>query len=927
VIILKSFIHRIFRRFSNGRAPEKNNVHPVSPDVRTDDPSTRPFGMVISDAEDFITQKSYKNALILYRMLAEQLTGSGELMKIQFVREKIETLLRLIKENPTPDTMDIIAEEERAAEERYESTIREAEQYFRHNLYTEALFLYRKLHKEWARSKDSAKKAFILTKIQILSGLDGDIFSDGEDEEANEPDEDLIAAQVGDETAPADGTVDPDSMGGPENHPETGNPQPEEKSGVGFSSNAIDQTYEEAVREAEYYFSHELHKEAHYLYRRLERKWAPSGDTEKLTFIREKIRILSELVEDPYRIPTQPGEVSQLAYLDDDGTISAEPFEGFEEGPGQSRFVKKMTTAFIRKSSFLNIVYILFFAGALYCLYNIPVENMPSLDLGEAYITTYYYGASAEDVENLITTQIEKAIEGTENVEYIKSRSYRNMSSVNVKFVDDSNYRDLFSKIRLQVLNIRSKLPDGCEDPKFLFVDTHWWKPVLSVNIFGEASETSRKELSEKLKAELNSIEGVRDIEITSQVKNEFHVSLSPDKLRKLGVTFAEAVDALQSAGKKIPTGNFGTNSSEFILDTGTNFSRQEDVLNIIIRKDGAGNFVRVRDVVTSAMMSHPDPLSIASINGNDTTSLTVRKEDSANSIKISKQAKKICETFARKYRSEGVKIVYTNDSTKEINESIDILNGNLVSGIGLVALTLWLTIGFRNAIFASIGIPFAFLCTIAAVMIAGMSLNSVNLFTFILMSGIMVDDAIVIIENIYRHQQMGKSLRAAVIDGMSEVFWPVFNSMMTTMVAFLPMLLIKGPVGAFFAMIPLAVTLTLISSFFEAMIFLPHHIYEWGSKDVEKVEFDETSEEQPRQNDIVSRVWYFFEPVLDLFLRHRWKALIGTTVLFVIAISIALLSLLGVVPLIKIKFFPGNYVRYHITVEIGRASCRERVS
>jgi HAE1 family hydrophobic/amphiphilic exporter-1 len=749
--------------------------------------------MVISDAEDFISQKSYKKALDLYRMLDSQLVGSGDLMKINYVRERIESLVRMIMENPTPETMDIIEEEAKTAEERYRSTVVEAEQYFSHDLFKEALYLYRKLEKEY-----------------------------------------------------------------------TG-----------------------------------------------------SNDTEKIKSLKEKVRLLRELVEDPFHVPTQLGEVGQMAYLDDDGTISDDPVEGFDEGPGQSPFIKKMTAAFLRKNAFLNIVYVLLFAGALYCLFNIPVENMPSLDLGEAYITTYYYGASAEDVENLITTQIEKAIEGTENVEYVKSRSYRNMSSVNVKFVDDSDYRDLFSRIRLQVLNIRSKLPEGCEDPKFLFVDTHWWKPVISVNLFGEASETSRKDLSEKLKTELNSIEGVRDVEITGQSKNEFHVSLSPDKLRKLGVTFAEAVQALQSAGKKIPTGNFGTESSEFILDSGTNFSRQEDVLNLIIRKDGAGNFVRIRDVVTSAMMSHPDPLSIASINGNDTTNLTVRKEDSANSIKIAKQVKSISETFARKHRDDGVKLTYTNDTTKEINESISILNGNLISGIILVVITLWLTIGFRNALFASVGIPFAFLCTIAAVMIAGMSLNSVNLFTFILMSGIMVDDAIVIIENIYRHQQMGKSLRASVIDGMSEIFWPVFSSMMTTMVAFLPMLLIKGAVGSFFAMIPLAVTLTLISSFFEAMIFLPHHIFEWGSKDVEKVDFDEISDDEPKRKDIVTRVWYFFEPVLELFLRHRWKALAGTAILFIVAMSIALLSLLGIVPLIKVKFFPGNYVRYHITVAL----------
>jgi HAE1 family hydrophobic/amphiphilic exporter-1 len=299
--------------------------------------------------------------------------------------------------------------------------------------------------------------------------------------------------------------------------------------------------------------------------------------------------------------------------------------------------------------------------------------------------------------------------------------------------------------------------------------------------------------LSDKLKTELNAIDGVRDIEISGQSKNEFHVSLSPDKLRKLGVTFAEAVDALKSAGEKIPTGNFSTEGSEFILDSGADFSRQEDVLNVIIRKDGFGNYVRIRDVVTSAMMGNPDPMTIASINGKDTTSLVVRKEDAANSLKIARQVKRVCDVFAQKHKEDGLKITYTNDSTQEINESISVLNGNLIMGICLVVLTLWYTLGLRNAIFAALGIPFSFLCTLMAMKMAGISINSINLFAFILVSGIIVDDAIVIIENIYRHQQMGKPLRIAVVDGVAEIFWPVFNSMLTTVVAFLPMLLKIG--------------------------------------------------------------------------------------------------------------------------------------
>ncbi len=877
----------------------------------------RPFGKVITDAEDFVSRKNYKEALALYRMLASQLTGSGELLKISFVREKIESVIRLIRENPTPDTADIIEAEAQAAEARYNRTIIEAEEYYQQELHAEALFLYRKLQKEWTVCHDTRKKDFIDFKVKKLLELQEDIFS--EPEALDTSVEEAFIRDAATEVPDADFNTDNDVAQKTEiTEEEKGDHDSDSIIEAEDPSISDEMKYQTAVREAENYFEHELYKEALVLYKKIRNERFSALAQEKHDYISGRIKTLQELVEDPYRIPSQPSETSKLSYLDDDGTISEEPLEGFEEGPGYSRFARKMSIILLKNKAFLNIVYVLFFLIGIYSLFNIPVENMPSVDMGQALITTYYYGASAEDVENLITTQVEKAVEGIENVRSVESRTHRNRSEVRVTFVDDSDYRDLFSKLKLQVLNIRNKLPAGCEDPKFLFIDTHCWLSVINVNLFGEASETSRKHLADKLKTELNAIEGVRGITVSGQTKNEFHVSLSPDKLRKLGVTFAEAVDALKSAGQKIPTGNFSTDSSEFILDTGSDFSRQEDVLNVIVRKDGYGNFVRIRDIVTSAMIGSPDPMTLASINGKDTTSLIVSKEDDANSLKIAKQVKRICTSFLEKHKEDGIRIAFTNDSTKEINDSISVLNGNLVMGIGLVLLTLWYTLGFRNAIFAALGIPFSFLCTIMGMKLAGISINSINLFAFILVSGIIVDDAIVIIENIYRHQQMGKSLRNAVMDGVSEIFWPVFNSMLTTVAAFLPMLLISGYTGSFLSMIPIAVSFALLASIFEATVFLPAHVFEWGAKTVGHIEGDERfSDETGVNKDLVSRTWTLFERILDLFLKHRIKVVMTTAALFIAAVTIAGLSFSGIVPLIKIKFFPGSYVRYHITAAL----------
>jgi hypothetical protein len=386
-------------------------------------PKQKHFGVVISDAEDLTAKKAYKEALELYRTLDSQLTGSGEYMKIQFVRERIENVLRLIQENPGPENADVIEQERKAAEERFHTTVYEAESYFNHKLYTEALFLYRKLQKEWAESDDVVKKSFIMSKLQALRELQDDIFMEEEEpeqsvKEAYKEEEKFIGGYVQDGMQIQVVIESPSEHQPVQADPDPALPDPVEEP----FEKTHDQLYEESLLEAENYHSHELYSESLYLYKKLEneltgKKLVVSDFKEKLEFVREKARVLQELAEDPYRVPSQPGDASQVAFLDEDGTISDEPIEGFEEGPGFSRFARAMTVFLLKNKAFLNIVYILLFAGGIWSLFNIPVENMPSVDLGEAYITTYYYGASAEDVENLITTQIEKSIEGIRSEE------------------------------------------------------------------------------------------------------------------------------------------------------------------------------------------------------------------------------------------------------------------------------------------------------------------------------------------------------------------------------------------------------------------------------------------------------------------------------------------------------------------------------
>ncbi|MEE4359403.1 MAG: efflux RND transporter permease subunit [Desulfococcaceae bacterium] len=580
--------------------------------------------------------------------------------------------------------------------------------------------------------------------------------------------------------------------------------------------------------------------------------------------------------------------------------------------------MKSIARFSIRQTVFINVVFVILTIAGAFSLLTIPVENMPNVDIGKVFIYTVYFGASADDVEQLVTAEIEDALDELEDVEFIQSRSYRNFSSVQVKFNDDTDYKDLYDELRFLTLNIKDRLPPEAEEPDFLYIDTHVWIPVIIVNVSGDLPQRSLRLLSEELKTQLLRIPGVQNVSIGGGFEEEFHVSADPARLRRYGITFDQVGQAIASANTKIPTGSFRKDDGEYMLDAGKKLSSQQEVLDVVVRRDGDGNFIRVRDLVTTARMSHRDPSRIPSVNGKDALRIRVLKEDSGNAVDISAKVKEAALAFEKVHEKEGIRVVFTNDSIIEINDSVKTLGGNLIFGMSLVTLVLWLTLGFRNAMITAVGIPFAFICSVIIMKIAGLSLNTISLFAFVLVTGIMVDDAVIIMENIFRHIQMGKSRKNAVVDGTAEVMLPVISSALTTVLAFLPMLIMSGSTGEFFAQIPKTVSYALIASLLEALFILPIHILDWGPKMTrENVVTEEEDPFHHLRKGIFAPLWKVYYFILQRLLNHKMLTFMAISSLFLASVTILVLSVSGIMPLIKVKFFPGNYFRYHVTIRL----------
>jgi HAE1 family hydrophobic/amphiphilic exporter-1 len=391
-------------------------------------------------------------------------------------------------------------------------------------------------------------------------------------------------------------------------------------------------------------------------------------------------------------------------------------------------------------------------------------------------------------------------------------------------------------------------------------------------------------------------------------------VALSPEKLRKYGISFYDVAHAIEAANTKIPSGLFKKSDTEYMMDTGRRFSSQSAVLDAVVRKDGDGSFIRVGDLTVYAGLSSRDPDTMASVNGLGTIQLIVKKLRDGDSSDIANAVRQTADEFERVHENDGVSIFYTMDSTFEIDDSIKVLGGNMLMGIVLVVVVLWLTLGFRNAMLASVGIPFSILFAVLMNSIFGYSINTITIFSFVLISGIIVDDSVIIVENIYRHLQNGKDLAKAVRDGTAEIFMPVVSSALTTIVAFAPMFIMTGSTGDFFAFVPLTVIFALSASLFEALIILPVHYFEWGPKKV-LLESEETHAHV--SGGVFGFFWGVYERIVHVLLNNPVKTMVVMTGVFWAAVAILMLSAAGIVPLIKVKFFPESYYRYHVTFEL----------
>lgn len=449
-----------------------------------------------------------------------------------------------------------------------------------------------------------------------------------------------------------------------------------------------------------------------------------------------------------------------------------------------------------------------------------PKESFPEIVIPTVYVGTPYPGNSPVDMENLITRPIEKQLKSLNNVKDIKSTSVQDFSSIVVEFTPGVELAKAIQDVKDAVDKSKSELPtDLDQDPNVLEVNTSDF-PIMNVNISGPYSEQELKRFGEYLEDAIEKLPEISKADLAGTVEREIQINVDPYKMESVGVSFGDIAGAVQTENLTISGGSIKNGDFERTLRIDGEFTNPEDLMDIIVKTDQQ-KIVYLRDVA-EIKDTFKDRVSYARSKNLPVITINVTKRSGENLLDAADKIKEIIETTKANRFPENLEISITNDQSKQTRIQVSDLENSIIFGIILVVLVLMFFMGFRNALFVGSAIPLSMFISFLVLDSFGITLNLMVLFSLILALGMLVDNGIVVVENIYRLMQEGKPASQAAKEGVGEVAWPIITSTLTTLAAFLPLAFWDDLVGEFMKYLPITLIIVLSASLFVALVINP---------------------------------------------------------------------------------------------------------
>ena len=563
--------------------------------------------------------------------------------------------------------------------------------------------------------------------------------------------------------------------------------------------------------------------------------------------------------------------------------------------------MEKLIRWFVTNKVVSNLLMILIIVTGATTIPMLKMEVFPEIDLNIISVSAVYPGATPSDVEEAICIKIEERLQGLDGVKKVTSNASENVGSVNVEIISGEDPSDMLDKIKAEVDAIDS-FPENVEKP--ICRKIAGANPVISVAVHGKLDDNSLNQFTEEIKDEIDDLSGITFTSIVADLENEIKINIKESSLRKYNLSFQQIAQSIREWSLNMPSGSIKTEDGEILIRSNSQGYTISDFSKIPLIINPNGSIVYLGDI-SDITDTFSDKFEMDfQFNGDNANLITVFRVGNQNALDVSASVREYVENKNLEL-PKTVKVTAWDDEARILSGRIDTIVRNAQQGLILVILVLALFLKPKLAFWVSLGIPISFMGGFWLFGPLDLSINMLSLFTFILVLGIVVDDAIVVGENIALFKERGMNSVDAAVKGAMQVATPVFFAVLTTMVTFSPMLAVEGDIGSIWRIFPLVVISVLIWSLIESLTILPAHLaHSSNSKPRNQILFYLSNKWDVVQEKIIAGLAHvthnIYKPLLLKAVTNPFSALTFAAGIFTLTIGIMLSGIL------KFSFFPA---------------------
>ncbi len=482
----------------------------------------------------------------------------------------------------------------------------------------------------------------------------------------------------------------------------------------------------------------------------------------------------------------------------------------------------KLSSWAINNKMTVYVIIAIIMIGGLMSYYNMPRETFPEVVETKIYVSSINPGNSAEDVEKFITEPLEEEFNDVAGVKEISSSTFQDYSLVIVEFEEDVEIESAKTKVKDKVDMVKAEttwptLDNGAKvEPNVFDLNISEEQPILNINLTGDYTVQQLKEYAEYLQERIELLPQIKEASIRGAEEMEVEIAVDIYKMTASKVSFSDIVNAVSAENRTISGGNVITSGVQKNIRIVGEIEDPKELQNVVVKTDGGNIFLKD---IADINFREKDATTFAREYGKPVVMLDVKKRAGKNMIEAVDQIKEIVKKEQEEYLPESLGVSITNDLSTNTKSQVDDLVNNIIFGVILVVLVLMFFLGFRNALFVGIAIPLSMFLSYIILSSMGYTLNTMVLFALVMGLGMLVDNGIVVVENVYTLMDEGMPRKQAAKQGLGEIAWPIIASTATTLAAFFPLGLWPGIIGSFMVIFPITLSIVLGSSLFVALI------------------------------------------------------------------------------------------------------------